>query len=231
MPTSKKEKKWFAELKTSLETEHGRPFADHEVEKVADFLQTLARLQVDAYLEDERRQERLRESPGGFHLDTPGYTCRICRAPTSSGDSWFDEHGLKCMACQNAINQKIIPPTVATDPDSYYTAQELEQNFALTTRIRRQWIRKGRLISRTITRFDKRPGKYPDLELFLIGDNAALLPPKHLVQSRMTKETIDGQEWHTSRPWYYVVDPKEHLKGYKIMEYLTFVPEPPPAPG
>ena len=80
--------------------------------------------------------------------------------------------------------------------------------------------KKGRLISRTITRSDKRQS----LELFLISDNTVLLPPKHLVQSRMTTEMIDGEQWHTSRPWYSFVDPHEHLKGYKILDYLSFVP-------
>jgi hypothetical protein len=111
----KKEKKWFADLKAALETEHGRPFADHEVEKVADLLQTIARLQVDSYLEDQRRQQQLAASPGGYNLESPGYTCLICRGSASGENFWFDEHGLKCMACQTAINQKIIPPSVVSD--------------------------------------------------------------------------------------------------------------------
>ncbi len=31
--------------------------------------------------------------------------------------------------------------------------------------------------------------------------------------------------WHSSRPWYQCVkDPFEHLKGYKIMNYMRIVP-------
>jgi hypothetical protein len=180
-------KRRHAALKAALETAHNRPVTGDEVDKATDLLRTLAQLQVAVMLEDHERQEQLKTSPGGFHLKKEGCTCRICHTPASGEDSWFDAYGLKCIRCQTAINQNIIPPTVATDPDSYYTAHELEQNFALTAKIRRQWIKKGRLISRTITHSDKRP----PFELFLISDNATLLPPKHLVQSRMTTGTID----------------------------------------
>jgi hypothetical protein len=216
-------KKLMGDLKTALEKEHGREFAEHEVEKAADFLKTIAKLQVDIILEDQERQERLKTSPGGFHLEKEGYSCRICHGPASGANSWFDEHGLKCMFCQTAINQKIIPPSVATDSDSWYTGCELEEKFALTARVRRKWIKNGLLISRNIARSDKHTG----LELFLISDNSALLPPKKLVQGHMTREVIDGQEWHCLRPWYLFVDLREHLKGYKILDYLKFVPEDP----
>ncbi len=163
---------------------------------------------------------RLTESPGGFHLEKKGYSCRICEGPASGANSWFDEHGLKCRACQDAVDQKIIPPSVATDPDSWYSGHELESNFGLTAPVRRKWIKKGLLISREIPG----SGKHPDLQLFLISDNAAMLPPKNLVQGHMVKEVIGGQESYCSCPWYWFVDPHEHLKDYKIAAYLKFVP-------
>ena len=39
----------------------------------------------------------------------------------------------------------------------------------------------------------------------------------------MVKEIKDGKEWHRMYPWYRFVNPKEHLKGYKIMEHLHVV--------
>jgi hypothetical protein len=213
-------KKMMKDIKTALETDHGRPFSDEEIENVADFLKRLAEMQVEIFLEDEERQQRLTESPGGFHLEKKGYSCRICHGAASGKNSWFDEYGLKCGSCQEAINQKVIPPSVATDPDSWYSAYELESNFGLTAPIRRKWIKKGLLIVREILGSAKRP----ELQLFLISDNMAMLPPKHLVRGHMVREVIDGREWHSSRPWYWFVDPHEHLKGYEIVEYLRFVP-------
>jgi hypothetical protein len=211
-------KKLMKDIRAALETDHGRPFSDSEVEKVADFLKRMAEIQVEIFLEGQDRQRQLTQSPGGFHLEKKGYSCRICQGGASGKNSWFDEHGLKCGTCQEAINRKIIPPSVATDPDSWYSAYELESNFGLTAPVRRKWIKKGLLIVREIAVSGKQRG----LQLFLISDNAAMLPPKHLVQGGIVREMIDGQEWHSSRPWYWFVDPKEHLKGYKILEYLSF---------
>jgi hypothetical protein len=212
-------KKLTNDIRAALETDHGRSFSDEEVENVASFLQRMARLQVEIFLEDQDRLRQLIESPGGFHLEKKGHSCRICHGAAFGKNSWFDEHGLKCWPCQDAIDQKIIPPSVATDCDSWYTDYELESNFGLTAAVRRKWIKKGLLISRTIVRSDKRS----HLQIFLVSDNAAMLPPKKLVQGHMVKEVIDGEESYCSRPWYWFVDPMEHLKGYKIVDYLKFV--------
>ena len=58
------------------------------------------------------------------------------------------------------------------------------------------------------------------LQLFLLKDNKNLLPPKKLLKSQTIKEVIDGKEWYYSPPWYFFLNPYEHLKGYKIVEYL-----------
>ena len=82
----------------------------------------MAEIQVEIFCwRIEERQARLKESPGGFQFEKKGYSCRICRGAASGANSWSDEHGLKWWACQEAINQKIIPPPVATDPDSWYS--------------------------------------------------------------------------------------------------------------
>lgn len=213
-------KKLLKDIKAALEKDHGRSFSDDEIEKVADFMKMMAEMQVEIFLEDQERQARLTESPGGFQLEKKGYSCRICHGAASGKNSWFDEHGLKCGSCQEAIKHKIIPASVAIDPDSWYSAYELESNFGLTAPMRRKWIKKGLLIAREILG----SGKRPELQLFLISDNTTMLPPKHLVKGHMVREMIDGQEWHSSRPWYCFVDPHEHLKGYKIVNYLKFVP-------
>ena len=119
-------KKLMGDIKAALEKEHGRPFSDEEVDKVADFMKTLAQMQIDIFLEDQERQQRLKASPGGFHLEKVGYSCRICSNDVTGKNSWFDQYGLKCMSCQQAIDQQIIPPSVATDIESWYTPFELD---------------------------------------------------------------------------------------------------------
>ena len=83
-------------------------------------------------------------------------------------------------------------------------------------------IRQGVLKVRTVPREKK--GTH--FQLFLIKDNKDILPPKKLVESHNLKEEKDGQGCFRVVPWYKVFDPKEHLKGYKIMDYLEIIEEP-----
>ena len=45
------------------------------------------------------------------------------------------------------------------------------------------------------------------------------MPPKKLTQWPTAKFEKDGEEWYQSEPWFMHSDPKEVLKGYKILEY------------
>ncbi len=47
--------------------------------------------------------------------------------------------------------------------------------------------------------------------------------PKKLVESRGVIKEIDGEEWFGTEPWYKFVDPYEHLKDYKIMDYIKLI--------
>jgi len=211
---------WRKKLKAVLEKEHGRAFSEDELSNVENFMKTMAKMTVSSFLEDQRRQEKLKESPGGFYFDKEGYSCSICGGGASGENSWFDKYGLKCGICQGAIERKEIPPDLGQDNDSWYTDWELERYFNMKAPVLRQWIKKRILNVRTITR----SGKGAHRRVFLIRENSPMLPPKELLQSHTVKEIIDGKEWYCSRPWYQFVDPYEHLKGYKILEYLKFVP-------
>jgi hypothetical protein len=213
--------KWLDDLKVSLEKEHGRPFTDEEVEKAGALLKTLADIAVDIALEDVRRQEKLKEFPKGFKMDKEGYSCSICNGPASDEKAWFDKYGLKCGDCQAAINSKAIPPSLGKDRDGWYSSHELDMYFNLNGKILRRWVKEGLLIARTVECSGKRPG----WQLFLLKENKAMLPPKKLVASHWTKEIVNGREEYVSGPWYWFVDPKEHLKEYGISEYFKWEPE------
>lgn len=215
-----KKDKALKELKASLEREHGREFSDGELEKVERFLRTMAEIQVSVFLEDQRRQAKLKESPGGFHLDVPGYSCSICGVGASGENSWFDEYGLKCGYCQGGINRQEIPAWLGQRKEDWYSATELEMYFSLKGAMLRQWIKKGLLVARTITAERKGRG----LQVFLIEENKKMLPPKELVKGGTVKEVVDGREEYVFAPWHWFVDPKEHLKGYGIGECLKVVP-------
>ena len=179
-------------------------------------MEQLGKLMEEIKAEDESRAKRLLESPQGFRLDGTGYSCRICGNGTPQGDNWFDAHGIKCLVCQKAIDEGEIPPTVASDRDSWYTKYDFESLFNVKSQTLRKWVRQGIVKPRDITYY----GKGSHYQLFLIEDNKDFLPPKKMLESRRGHTQEEGPANSHMYPWYRFVDPKEYLKGYKIMDHL-----------
>jgi hypothetical protein len=71
----------------------------------------------------------------------------------------------------------------------------------------------------------KREGRGLLLLVFLVGENKTMLLTKKLLKSGTVKEVVNGLDGRRlfPRPRYWFVDPKEHLKGYGIAEYLKLV--------
>jgi hypothetical protein len=209
------------EMKDLLEKEHGREFTWEEASDAAYRLSGLAELMFDMWKEECRRKVKLAENPNGFKLDGVGYTCAICGQGTHAGENWFDKWGIKCTICQDAINRKEIPASLAKNKESWYTKYDLESAFNLKSPALNKWVKEGVIKSRIVTR----DGKGVHTEIFLIKDNEGFLPPKKMVKSQLVSEKHeDGSVWHRSEPWYRFVDPFEHLKGYKIMEHMRVIP-------
>lgn len=209
------------ELREVMEKD-GKEVSQEEVEKVAGQLEGLATLFVDFYFEDKRREKKLEEFPKGYTLDGVGYTCFICGNGTKAGENWYDKYGIKCLICQKGIDNKEIPATLAKNKESWYTEYDLKSRFNLNTKAQNAWVKQGILKARTVTG----PNGGTHVRLFLIKDNKDFLPPKKMTESRgVSEKKEDGSVWHRSEPWYRFVDPFEHLKGYKIMDYMK-VTEP-----
>ncbi len=96
----------------------------------------------------------------------------------------------------------------------------MEYNFELKAVTIRRWVKEGILKARTISYY----GKGTHAQLFLIEDNKDFLPPKDLLKSHSVKtREKDGKDYTHMEKWYRFVDPFEHLKGYKIMNYMRVV--------
>jgi hypothetical protein len=175
---------------------------------------------MDEWKEKEKaREEKLKANPNGFHLEGSGYTCFICGNGTPEGDNWYDQWGIKCLVCQKAIDIGEIPASFAKEKEGWYTSYELQSRFNVKSPTIRKWVRHGILKARTISYY----GKGEHYQLFVIEDNKDFLPPKNLTESVSTRQFKgDGSEWVGLEPWYKSVDPKERLKGYKILDYLKF---------
>jgi hypothetical protein len=212
----KKKERKLDEMRAGLVKEHG-PEKAYEIEK---FLNMLANIAVDIAMEEHRRQEKLKKHPNGFPMDKTGYSCTVCGDSASGRNSWFDSNGLKCGLCQDAIDQKEVPGWLGKRREDWYSSVELEIYFNLKKSILRHWVKKGLLVQKAI----KDENGRVHLLAFLIEDNKEMLPPKDILKGGMIKEIVNGRDEYVSAPWYWFVDPKEHLKGYGIGEYLKLVP-------
>jgi len=63
---------------------------------------------------------------------------------------WYDINGEKCLSCQNAINNGIIPSSICSDRESWYSSYELISKFKITHSSISTMIRDGKLKSRKI---------------------------------------------------------------------------------
>lgn len=195
--------------------EQGKKFQDEkwQIEQMGKF--------VKEWEEKEKvLAEKLEANPNGFILEGVGRTCAICGEGSREDGSWYDQYGLKCLVCQKAIDDGEIPASLAKDKDSWYRKFDLEYNFNVKGTTLRKWIKDGLLKARTVSHY----GKGVHAELFLIEENKDFLPPKKLLEGRSVKYRKDGKDWYTTQKWYEFLDPREHLKGYKIMEYMRVVP-------
>ncbi len=110
----------------------------------------------------------LKEHPNGFNLTDGTYSCILCHATISGDSSWYDENGQKCLDCQRALDEGIVPPEIFTDRDSRWLMWELESKFKLHSATVRKMVRKGELKARIILNKEGKPYQY----VFLKSENA-----------------------------------------------------------
>jgi hypothetical protein len=209
--------KLIQEIKDRLEKEHKREFSWEEARKMTWSLKSFAEVALKMADVEIRRRKRLQESPKGFHLDE-SQPCVLCGNRVVGDESWYDKNGIKCIYCQRAINQKIIPVTALKNKESWYSTFELEHYFNINKKLLGKFLKGGVLKDRKVLNEKRKI----HLQIFLIKDNKDFLPPKNLVSSRTVKVIYKGEEHFTSEFWYEYVDVllAKKLAKYKIGQYL-----------
>lgn len=121
---------------------------------------------------DSARLKRLEIEPQGFTLESNGvaYNCSICHASITGENGWYDAHGEKCLSCQNAVNNGVVPTYICGDRESWYSAYELISKFKITHSSISSMIRDGKLRSRKI----KSITGSTTFEIFLKQENEVL---------------------------------------------------------
>lgn len=94
---------------------------------------------------EEERKSRLKDNPKGFPLTDGRYSCGMCRHDVPSYDNWYDEYGIKCMACQHALERKTVPLKYFKDTKSWYSLYDLKSEFGIHSQTALKYIRQGKL--------------------------------------------------------------------------------------
>jgi hypothetical protein len=211
------DEKQIQEIKDILEKEHGREFTWDEANTALYSLKMFADITFKIYETEIKRKELLKSHPKGFYLEEGG-TCEICKTHAQKDKIWYDEFGVKCIACQNAINKKIIPTSIIKNKDSWYTKHELQTYFNIHGPDLKKYVKESLLKERLIIG----EGGKIHFQLFLLKDNKDVLPPKKMLNSRVVKVMKNNEEYFTQEQWYEFADEKliNRLFKYKIIGCL-----------
>ena len=101
--------------------------------------------------EERRLKQRLNESPKGFAISGEGRNCPLCRRSIAE-DMWYDKWGQKCMSCQGALDQKIVPGYCFDDykNEKHITDQTMKLKLNVRTATIRKLVRHGELKARIV---------------------------------------------------------------------------------
>ena len=180
MSISEKAIKEFQEI---YEKKYGKKLSWAEASKAANNLANYVSLVIDMAKRDYNREQRLKAEPKGFHLTDGTYTCPICGNSMSNENSWYDKHGMKCMLCQKALEERIIPVSAIKNRDSWYSIHDFDNYYGIKSQRVHKLVREGKLKSRIVAGLNG--GVH--FEMFLIKDNTDVLikkPESYAVKTR-----------------------------------------------
>lgn len=153
---------------------YGKQYTLEEAREGAESLIGLMEVLFEGHCNEQRRLERLKSEPKGFPREAGTYTCCICRQTVSHEETWYDRSGTKCVVCQAAIDNKIIPRYVCKKKETWYSLWELSYYFGVKSQTALKFVRQGKLKIRTI----RNASGTTHLHLFLLRDNPGVLPSK-----------------------------------------------------
>ncbi len=117
-----------------------------------------------------RWNKRLIDEPKGFAV--PGretYNCIICYQRLEGSEGWYDQYGIKCPPCQKAVEDGVVPGSICTERDSWFSADDLKRRYGWHHTTVAKKVRTGELKARHI-----KNGEHHWLYVFLKEENAHL---------------------------------------------------------
>lgn len=210
MSLSEKAIKEFQEI---FKKEYGKEISFEEARESGERLVGLYKILFDSHVRELKLKEKLKDHPKGYCLmDGQTYNCGICHASIKDEQLWYDKWGKKCLACQDAVNKKIISGKICYNDKDWYATWEFDTYFKMKSPTVRKLIRQGILKARIIPQ--------SGFEVFLIKENEGVLPPKKMLE--YVSVPVEGKENTIAMtPWYEIYEPEKVLGKYKIWPYLT----------
>ena len=159
------------EFKEIYKKEYGKELSDAEASESANNLVGFFKLIWDCSIRDAKRKRQLKKEPEGFHIIDGTYNCLVCGCSVTGDQSWYDQWGVKCLLCQKALKESVIPGFACKDHNSYYKMWELKDKFKIHPQTARKLVRQGELKARIVTTADGKPHEY----IFLKKENPHLI--------------------------------------------------------
>ncbi len=127
----------------------GENWTDEEAHKAAYNMQSYAELVIEIAMKEVKRNKKLKNEPGGFPPEGH-YSCKICGGAANQETGWYDKYGFKCLLCQRALKEGVLPTFAFINDNSYFSMWKLTNDLKVRSVTIRKFIREGRLKARTV---------------------------------------------------------------------------------
>lgn len=171
--------KAIEEFRELYKNQYGKELNDAEASEAAHNLVNFFDLLYKIALREAKLKGRLKKEPNGFPVDG-NYSCIVCQNPVNSENGWYDRWGPKCLLCQRAISEGVIPPFVCKDRDSWYSTWHLRSKFGFKAPTVKKLVREGALKAREILSEKGAAHEY----VFLKKENPELADPDRYSSAR-----------------------------------------------
>ena len=195
-----------------LGLEKGQEMTDQEAYESASNFQGFVELIYELGMKEAKRKARLKKEPDGFPVDGQ-YSCRICGDSINEQTGWWDWYGQKCLLCQKAVKDGVIPTFVCEHSDSYYKMWQLTNDLKVRQPAIKKLIKEGRLHPREILNNEGKVHCY----IFLKKENPELVERHDPVSKSCGRyQKRENERWakKASKEWREEIRAK-HKKLFK----------------
>ncbi|MDP9249006.1 MAG: hypothetical protein M3M85_00640 [bacterium] len=197
--------------KLSLEKE-GKEMSDQDAYEAASNFTGFVELMYELGMKEAKRKARLKKEPEGFPVDGQ-YSCRVCGDRIDPETGWWDWYGQKCLLCQKAMKDGVIPTYICEHSDSYYSMWKLTSELKVRQPAIKKLIKEGRLHPREILNNEGKVHCY----IFLKKENPELVEKNNPVRKsydRYHKKRNERWAKKASKEWREEIRAK-HKKLFK----------------